>query len=292
MPCVKPANKRRAAFGVVAAAFTLGVSLAAADAATGRDGGAQNKLPPAPIPEAQHYDRCLELAHSDPQKALDDAQDWRDVGGGFPAQHCVAVALVGLKKYAEAATQLEALANVMMQAGPEMRGDALEQAGQAWLLAGKPNEAKVAFDGALGFRPKDPELLIDRAEAFALGGKFFDAIDDLNTVLEQSPNRVDALVYRASAYRQLGSLDLASDDITRALRLDPNSVPGLLERGNLRRLKGDNAGARADWLQVIKLGPGTPAAASAQDNIAHLADQQPANGPGLLTGPAAPNPKP
>ncbi|HEX4194244.1 MAG TPA: tetratricopeptide repeat protein, partial [Stellaceae bacterium] len=94
----------------------------------------------------------------------------------------------------------------------------------------------------------------------------------------------------ASAYRQLGSLDLASDDIDRALRLDPNSVSGLLERGNLRRLKNDNTGARADWLQAIKLGPGTPAAASAQDNIAHLADQPAPGGSNLLTGPATPKP--
>jgi tetratricopeptide (TPR) repeat protein len=288
---VKPANKRRIAVGLVAAALTLGAGLIA-HAATGRSGGTRDALPPAPLPDAQRYDQCLQLAHSDPQRAFNDADAWHNLGGGFPAQHCAAVALVGLKKYAEAAARLESLANAMMQAGPEMRGDALEQAGQAWLLAGKPNEAKIAFDGALSFRPKDQELLIDRAEAFALGGKFFDAIDDLNTVLDQSPNRVDALVYRASAYRQLGSLDLASDDIDRALRLDPNSVSGLLERGNLRRIKNDTAGAKADWQQVMKLGAGTPAAASAQDNIAHLADQPAANGSSLLTGPAAPKAKP
>jgi tetratricopeptide (TPR) repeat protein len=292
MPCVKPANKRRAAFGFVAAALTLGVSLGA-NAATPRSTGPQSGLPATPVPDAQRYDRCLQLAHTDPQKAFDDADSWHNLGGGFPAQHCAAVALVGLKKYAQAATQLEALANAMMQAGPEMRGDALEQAGQAWLLAGKPAEAKIAFDGALGFRPKDPELMIDRAEAFALAGNFFDAIDDLNAVLDRSPNRVDALVYRASAYRQLGSLDLAADDLERALRLDPNSTDGLLERGNLRRLKNDIAGAKTDWQQVMKLGPGTPAAASAQDNIAHLAEQPSAPaGPGLLTGPAAAKAKP
>ncbi|HEY1507256.1 MAG TPA: tetratricopeptide repeat protein, partial [Stellaceae bacterium] len=231
-------------------------------------------------------DRCLELTHSDPQKAYNDAESWRDVGGGFPAQHCAAVALVGLKKYTEAAGRLEALANAMMQAGPEMRGEAMEQAGQAWLLAGRPNEAKSAFDAALGFKPKDPELLINRAEAYALGTKYFDAIDDLNIVIDQTPNRVDALVYRSSAYRQLGSLDLAADDIERALRLDPNSVPGLLERGNLRRLMNDNAGAKADWQQVLKLGAGTPAAASAQDNLAQLSTQPP-SGQKLLTAPSA-----
>jgi tetratricopeptide (TPR) repeat protein len=286
MPCVKQANRQRAAFGIVVAALALGLSVAAG-AAPARSTSPQSPFPPAPQSDAQHYDRCLQLAHTDPQKAFDDADSWRNIGGGFPAQHCAAVALIGLKRYPEAATRLEALANAMMQAGPEMRGDALEQAGQAWLLAGMPNEAKSAFDAALGFRPKDAEILIDRAEAYALGGKYFDAIDDLNAVLDQTPNRVDALVYRASAYRQLGSLDLAFDDVERALRLDPNSVPGLLERGNLRRIKNDNAGAKADWQQVIRLGVGTPAAASAQDNIAHLADQ-PAAGQNLLTAPSAP----
>ena len=286
MPCVKPANRRRGqAFGIVAAALTLGLGASAVAAAT------PNPLPLPPLPDAQHYALCLQMAHSDPQRAYDNALAWHDLGGGFPAQHCAAVALVGLKKYVAAATQLESLANAMMQADPRMRADALEQAGQAWLLAGRPNEAKAAFDSSLAFRPNDPELLIDRAEAFALGGKLFDAIDDLNHVLEIAPKRVDALVYRASAYRQLGSLDLALDDATRALRLDPNSVPGLLERGNIRRLKDDDAGAKADWQRVVELAPGTPDAAAAKDNLAHLA-AQPSPARSLLTGPAATPAKP
>lgn len=289
MPCVKPASKRRRAraYRLVAAALALGLGAASAGAAPTVSTVPQSALPPIPPSDAQHYDLCLRAAHSDPQKAYDDAESWIDIGGGFPAQHCAAVALIGLKKYPEAATQLEALANAMMQADPDMRADALEQAGQAWLLAGRPNEAKAAFDSALAFKPKDAELLIDRAEAFALGGKFFDAIDDLNTVLDAAPTRVDALVYRASAYRQLGSLDLALDDAERALRLDPDSVPGLLERGNIRRLKNDDAGAKADWQRVVQLAPGTPEATSAQDNLAHLA-AQPSPAQSLLTGPAKP----
>ncbi len=291
MPRVKPANRRRVPGPSVAAALAFGLGLASAVAAPSRNAGPQGSLPPAPLSDAQHYERCLQTARVDPQKAFADAEAWHNLGGSFPAAHCAAVALVGMKKYVEAAQRLEALANAMMQVGPEMRGDALEQAGQAWLLAGKPTEAKAAFDAALGFRPKDPELLIDRAEAFDLGGKYFDAIDDLNTVLDKTPNRVDALVYRASAYRQLGSLDLASDDVERALRLDPNFVPGLLERGNLRHLKHDDVGAKADWQQVVKLAPATPAAASARDNLAHL-DAQPATGQNLLTGPTARKTKP
>ncbi|HLI21811.1 MAG TPA: tetratricopeptide repeat protein [Stellaceae bacterium] len=284
MPCAKPASKRSRAFAfsLVAAMLALGAAGAGAAAAPEARRGV---LPPPPLPDAEHYSRCLQQANSNPQKAYDDAEAWYAIGGGFPAQHCAAVALVGLKKYAEAATQLEGLANAMLQQGPDMRADALEQAGQAWLLANQPNQAKTAFDAALAFKPKDAELLIDRAEAFALGGKLFDAIDDLNTVLEQDPKRIDALVYRASAYRQLGSLDLALDDVERALRLDPNSVAGLLERGNIRRLKNDDAGARADWQRVAQMAPGSPAATSAEDNLAHLAEQ-PSPAGNLLTGPA------
>ena len=274
MPCVKPANNHRISHLGIAAALAIGLGIGSASAAQSAGSDAPRSfLPPAPLPDAQRYEHCLQTANTDPQKAYAEAEAWRDLDGGFPAQHCAAVALIGLKKYADAATQLEALANAMMKADTGMRADALDQAGQAWLLAGKPKEAKAAFDAALDFKPKDPELLVDHAEALALAGKFSDAIDDLDVVLDQSPNRVDALVYRASAYRQLGSLDHASADIEHALRLDPNFAPGLLERGDLRRLKSDTAGAKADWEQVVKLEPGTPAAASAQENLASLTGQ-------------------
>jgi len=220
---------------------------------------------------ADDYASCLRLAHEDPSRALAQATSWRSNGGGFPAEHCAAVALVGLKRYAEAANALEAMAGAMMTADPQLRADALDQAGQAWLLDDKPKEAQAAFDAALDFKPDDPDILIDRAEAYAASGRFFDAIDDLNRVIELAPNRADALIYRASAYRQVDSLDLAREDVERALKLDPNAVPGLLERGNIRSNQGDLAGARADWERVESLAPNSPAAKAAKDNLAHLA---------------------
>lgn len=208
---------------------------------------------------------------------------WRDLGGGFPAEHCAAVALVGLKKYSEAAERLERMAGAMMQAGPTLRGDALEQAGSAWLLANKPAKAKIDFDAALTLRPNDPDILIDRAEAFASLKKFFDAIDDLNRALDISPKRVDALIYRASAYRQLGSLGLALDDVTRALAINPNAVAGLLERGNIRWLKGDRAGAKADWERILHLAANSPEARAARDNLARLVAEAPPRRGGTKT---------
>lgn len=285
-PCTRPANRsRRLAGAVLVTTLTLGLAAGAPAAEP------LGFVPAPPQSQAQHYQRCLETAHTDPQKAYRDAETWHDLGGSFPAAHCAAVALVGMKKYAAAARALEALANTMMEAGPAMRANALDQAGQAWLLANRPGKAKTAFDSALALRPKDPGLLIDRAEALALAGKFFKAIDDLNTVLAHHPDRVDALVYRASAYRQLGNLGLALDDARRALRLDPDSVPALLERGNIRRLRGNLAGAKADWRRVVELASGSPAAAAAKENLALLAKGRSPNQQ-LLTGLPAPKPKP
>lgn len=224
----------------------------------------------APSPQ-QQYDTCMSLARSDPARGLDEATTWRNLGGGFAADHCAAVALIGEKHYAEAATKLQDMAAAMMNADASLRGGAMEQAGSAWLLDGKPAEAKADFDAALAYLPNDPDILIDRAEAYALQKKFFEAIDDLNRALDLAPNRADALTYRASAYRQLNSLDLALDDVERALALQPNSPTALLERGNIRRLKGDFVGAKADWQRVDTLAPNTPEAQAAKDNLARMA---------------------
>lgn len=237
---------------------------------------------PAPVipvlPPSQRYDSCLADTRRDPAAALKSAEVWRQLGGGFPAEHCAAIALIGLKRYSEAAQSLEALAGQMMNEPAELRGDALDQAGQAWLLADQPDRAKAAFDAALSLVPRKPDFLIDRSEALADGGRYWEAIDDLNRALEADPKNVDALVFRASAYRHVGgtdALELAQADADRALVLSPNSVPGLLERGNIRRLRGDNAGAKADWQRVIALAPQSEAARYARDNLAHVDDRTP-----------------
>ncbi|MGH6990523.1 MAG: tetratricopeptide repeat protein [Stellaceae bacterium] len=250
-------------------------------------GAAPSPTPVIPIgPPSQQYDACLAQAKRDPQAALKAAEFWREAGGGFPAEHCAAIALIELKRYPEAAQRLEALAGAMMTEPAALRGDALDQAGQAWLLANQPDRAKAAFDAALGFAPRNPDFMIDHAEALADGGQYWEAIDDLNRALEIDPDSVDALVFRASAYRHVGgadALDLAQADADRALKLAPNSVPGLLERGNIRRLRGDAAGAKTDWQRVIALAPQSQAAHYARDNLAHIDDN-----PLLIGNPQAP----
>jgi tetratricopeptide (TPR) repeat protein len=220
--------------------------------------------------DARTYERCLRLAKTDPAAARDLAEGWHDRGGAHPADHCFAVALVGLKQYKPAAQRFETLAKAMIHAPASLRAEVLDQAAQAWLLAGDPGRAYAAGGEALKLAPGDPDLLVDRAEAAGSAGWYDKAIADLDQVLKGSPRRVDALIYRASAYRALGKLDPAAADIDQAVALAPNSVDGLLERGNIRRLRGDLAGARQDWLKVSMLAPGSAADAAAKDNIERL----------------------
>jgi tetratricopeptide (TPR) repeat protein len=221
------------------------------------------------------YQGCLNSAKTDPAEGLKLADDWRAAGGGFPAEHCAGVALIGLKRYPEAARRLEALAGAMMVDDSGLRAGALEQAGQAWLLASRPREAEADFNAALSFNPQDPDLLIDRAQAHADAKEFGRAIEDLDRALSVAPKRAEALIFRASAERQTNLLDRALADVEAALALTPDAVPGLLERGNIRSLKGDAAGARADWQRILTLDAGSDAAKAAKDNLAHQAAETP-----------------
>ncbi len=220
---------------------------------------------------AQHYAHCLDLARDEPAKALERARTWRDMGGGDPARHCAGVALMRLERYAEAGRHLEDLARTMAKgSGAGMRAQALAQAGQAWLLAGKPARAETVYAQALELRPNEVELWIDRALARFEMADYWKAIDDLNRAHELARERADVLVFRASAYRHVDALTMARSDIRQALERDPDNPEGLLERGILHRLSGDTEGARSAWLRVVRVAPDSPAADSARANLARL----------------------
>ena len=216
------------------------------------------------------HDRCIAYVRQHPQEGLDKAKIWREQGGGFWADHCVATALFVLRDFAGAGKRFEALATAMMAMPASQRAVTLDQAGQAWLDANEFARAKADFDAAIALNGEDPDLLIDRAEAYAAMQKYWEAIDDLNRCVELAPKRAEPYIYRASAYRSVDALDLAFEDVERGLALAPDSALGLLERGNLRRLKGDTAGARKDWQRVAKLEPQGPAATAAKINLDRL----------------------
>lgn len=216
------------------------------------------------------YERCLDLARKKPQTAFDAALQWRDDGGGVPARHCVAVALVNLKEYGEAAYRLDKLAHNRDAGGAAMRAALLDQAGNAWMLAGQPHNAEASLSAALKLAPQEADLWADRARARAMKKDWRGAVLDLTAALTRAPQHPEWLVLRASARRALGHTKGAWADVNRALRLRPHFDEALVERGAMKFDAGDRKGARADWRKVIMEAPKSPAADAARLHIQQL----------------------
>ncbi|HEX9559028.1 MAG TPA: hypothetical protein VF991_21220, partial [Reyranella sp.] len=158
--------------------------------------------------DAQEYAACMTLARRKPDEGLESALTWQSRGGAEAAEHCAAVALIGLGETSEAATRLEKLGTRLAAGRPGLAAEVLAQSGQAWLMAGKADRAYAVQTTALKLAPRDVDLLVDRAVTLGQAKNYWEAIDDLNRAHELAPKRSDVLVYRASAYRFVDSPDL------------------------------------------------------------------------------------
>ena len=168
----------------------------------------------------------------------------------FRSQHCIALSLVGLGLYENAAEQLEAIASdlrigrgldfvrMIVRGNRKVLADVYMQAGNVWLLAESPIMAYDVFSLGLFEVEEDSEqaleIYVDRARASGFGGDFDLAIEDLQKANELAPPREDILIFLATAQRLLEKFDDAAQTLEQALSIFPNNPEILLERGNLR----------------------------------------------------------
>jgi hypothetical protein len=222
------------------------------------------------LDDSKKYEDCLKLAHTDPDTAYEDALQWGDAGGGAAAVHCSAVALIQLKHYNAAATKLDNLARSSISGSAGLREQLLDQAANAWLLAGQPENAEASISAALDMGGRNADLYADRARARGMRKDWAGAEADLTDALSYDEYRSDFLVLRASARHALGKKKLARADIDAALEIDPRYADALVERGAMKFEDGDRNGARADWTLVLQTQPNSPAADSARMHIEQL----------------------
>jgi tetratricopeptide (TPR) repeat protein len=208
---------------------------------------------PAMAQDSARYGRCLEVVEKNPAIALSDANGWAKSGGAAPANHCAALALVRLKRYAEAAGRLETLARATGTPGA-MRPELFTQAGNAWLLAGNGAKAVASLKSALALSSGDADLYADLGRAEAMLRNWRDAVTHLSTAVAMRPRNAELLLLRASAQRALRQYRPALSDLNTALKLQPGSAAVLMERGLLRRDLGDLGGARTDFTAAQKNG--------------------------------------
>ncbi len=253
---------------VVMAASALAAPVFAASAPPPKS--LQPSPDPNPADPAKTYEYCVQLSKVRPDQALELASKWNAIGGGDGANHCRALALIGLKDYGQGAQELEDLAQ-KSKAAATLRADLLEQAGQAWLLQGEPTRAYNAQTAGLKLvTPETPQyvvLLVDRAATLAEGARFADAIVDLDAALKLQPGNSDALAFRATAHRNLNEIDLALADAESAVKSNPRNVNARLERANIYRMKGRLNDARQDWVLIAQLAPDSDAANAARADM-------------------------
>lgn len=221
----------------------------------------------APDAGAQaRYQNCLSLANLDPTQALRVAGEWVKAKGGGPAEHCMAMTLVELKRYPEAAARLDQLGRAPGMG--ELRPTIFDQAGNAWMLAGDASKAAASFSAALALSANDADLYADLARAQAMLKQWSAVESDLNAALALQPRRPDFLVLRASARAAQGKLRDARDDADAALKLKPNSPEALVQRGEIARRAGDLANARRDFQAALKIAGTGEAAGAAREGLA------------------------
>ena len=150
----------------------------------------------ASMPDSAHYRRCLADSSANPAIALTDAESWARASGGVPAQHCAALALVSLKRYAEAGDRLDKLAADRGVPDISFRVSLYDQAGNAWLLAGDGARAIQSFSAALSLSAGDPDLFADLARAHAMRKNWHEVDLDLNAALQLSPRRAPRVRHR------------------------------------------------------------------------------------------------
>src|SRR5258708_7806589 len=140
-------------------AVGLALVLTAAQAAVGTAGSAS---------DSTRYRRCMADSSANPGAALADAESWARAGGGVPSEHCAALALFNLKRYAEAGARLDKIAGGPAKLDAEFRVALFDQAGNAWLMAGDGARAVQSFSGALALSAGDADLFADLARAPAM----------------------------------------------------------------------------------------------------------------------------
>ncbi|MCR6645307.1 MAG: hypothetical protein NVV62_12820 [Terricaulis sp.] len=117
--------------------------------------------------EGSRFEQCVTQIEADAPAAYETAMSWAAEGQSVNAYRCAAMALIDMERYQEGARRLESLARAISSNNNGVQAELFSQAGNAYLLARLPANARAAFSQAMAAIGNDPaqmpDLLIDRA---------------------------------------------------------------------------------------------------------------------------------
>lgn len=186
----------------------------------------------------ERFQQCVALLDSDPARAYEEGMAWAAEAQSVHAYRCAAMALVAQNRFDEGARRLQSLASAVSAENTALRAELWSQAGNAWLLAREPGQARSVFTRAIvtleSDPPQLPDLLIDRARAYAMESEWRLAEEDLSRSLDIRPNNALALRLRAAARMQQRSFELAEADALAAVQIEPRNEENTLILGDIR----------------------------------------------------------
>ncbi len=199
------------------------------------------------------YDDCAALVATEPARAEVEAQRWVQAGGGTPARHCRALALLAQGAGRRAAELMVAIAADDRTLPDEVRSEMLIEAGEIYLGLGELGLGRDIASRALLLAREPRAALTLSARLKASRGDWRGAVNDLDGALARGEPDAGLLVLRASARLHLGERVAARGDLLWATEIAPELASLWLERGTLEALSGDRDAARAAWLRAIEL---------------------------------------
>lgn len=227
-------------------------------------------------PRAARYDRCRQLAVSDPAAAQVEATRWAASGGAWFARQCAGLALAQQGEFAAAATEFTAAAKAADAARDKRAANYWAQAGNARLAAGDVPGARAALDTALVAGTLEGlalgEAQLDHARVLVAAGELPAARRDIDLALAGAGDDPLAWLLSATLARRMGNMTRAKTDIAEALRRSPDDASVQLEAGNIAASTQDEAGARAAWTEAARLAPNLPAGQHARAALAQFGD--------------------
>lgn len=191
----------------------------------------------APLDPDQRHRSCIQAIAVDAEAAFEEALAWRHQAGGWPAEHCVSLALIALGQAEDGADRLRAAAEGAISATDRSRAIMFGQAGDAYLEAGLSEKALSAFSRGIDFDEGDPGLRRGRAEAALARENYESAADYAGEAIAVDASDAEAHRLRGEARLATGDLNGAEADMRAARALAPDNIEVLLLRGRINEAR-------------------------------------------------------
>lgn len=228
----------------------------------------------APLNDQARFDACMDMATDDPPSGIVAANEWLIAGGGHFARHCLGFAYAKEGRWSAAADAFVSAARDAERAADNRAANLWTQAGNAALASGDATLALTYFDAAMAQGVSAGlllgELHLDRARALVVAGKPDEAELAFAEAHRLVPEDPLAWLLSATLARRQGKLERAQADIDIAARLAPRDPEVALEAGNIAASAGKYDIARRNWTQAIEIRPDGPIARTARGHLTQL----------------------